>query len=164
MYGQVGDERAFRAENQVCVGTHTHTAPSLIVVVVFGLHEGLRHRSIVVVPLDDLIDLLFGQLCVPLVKLNESHDAVVDDGDELPSDAVPHEADAFVLYGTYPIDLDEDLVGHGGGAHDAPRCTIVLELRDEERTTLLYYLIVLSRCIGGMSHRADRCCCDVKVF
>ena len=113
-------------EDEVGVRTHPHRAPRLVVVVVLLLHQFQRFVGILVIEHHRLLVVHVDGVGEPLVELDESHDAVVDQGDELGPDAFAYQRLFLDFQRADALRLDEELVGQGCRTQDAPRGFVVV--------------------------------------
>ena len=82
-----------------------------------------------------------------LVELDEAHDAIVDQGDELRTDAFAHQRLLLDLQRTDALCLDKQLIGKSRRAQDAPRGFVVVKLLLKQRTAFRQCLFKLSVCL-----------------
>ena len=92
---------------EVRIRTDSHRAPRLVVVVVLALHQFQRLMGILVVESHSLLVGDVHDVGKTFVELYESHDAVVDECDELRTDAFAHHTLFLDFQRTDALRLDE---------------------------------------------------------
>ena len=99
-------------EDEIGVGGHAHSAPGLVVVVVFCQHERTRLGGYLVVVGESLVDAEVLGVDIALAQLDDADNGIIDDGDELRQNALADFRHALYLERTDALGLDEQLVGH----------------------------------------------------
>ncbi len=133
----------YLGEDEVSVRTDAHRAPCLIIVVILTFHQLQRLVGILVVKRHGLLVGDVHYIGKAFVQLDKSYDAVVDERDELRTDAFAHHALLLDLERTDPLCLDKKLVGECCGTQDAPRGLVVVEFLLEEGAALGHRLLKL---------------------
>ena len=135
-------------EDEIGVGADTHGAPRLVVVVVFLQHQLQGVVGVAVVERHSFVGGDVDLVDVSAFELNESHDAVVDQCDELGPDAFAHERFFLLFERAYALGLDEELVGQRRRAQYAPRGSVVVQFLFKQRATFLHHCLELLFCIS----------------
>ena len=101
-------------------------------------------------------------ICETFVELDEAHDAVVDQGDELRTDAFTHQRLLLDLQRTDALGLDKQLIGKGRRAQDAPRGFVVVKLLLKQCTAFCQSLFKLSVCLFHIGHNRLQSYCKSR--
>ena len=118
---------------EVGVRTDPHAAPRLVVVMVLAFHQFQSLLGILVVQLHGLVDGDVHRVAESVVYLDESYDAVVDECNELGSDAFTHQRLFLDFQRADALGLDKQLVCQRRGSQNTPRSPVVVELLLEQR-------------------------------
>ena len=97
-------------ENEVCEGAHAHVAPSLAVIMVFALHKGLGLRGNLFVLQNGFLRLHGVLQASWFSDLNDSHNAIIDNGLKGVFKAFAYQILPRFLNGADALCLDKELV------------------------------------------------------
>ena len=110
---------------------------------VLALHQFQSLLRVLIVQLHGLVVADVDSVAETTLQLDEPHDTVVDECDELRTDALAHQRLFLDFQRTDALGFDKQLVGQRLRAQNTPRGSIVVEFFLEQRTAFTDSLLEL---------------------